>query len=145
MEIKRLELDDIGLMEDVMKDDHMIFSEEYLRNFINDDHNHGFIVKGDESIVGFAYAYGLLRPDGKRMLYLHSIGLLPEHQGKGLGTKLLGYIIEYARENGFSECFVITDKGNERACHVYEKLGGKNDYEDEIVYVYNFEKQEELS
>ena len=27
-----------------------------------------------------------------------------------------------------------------RACHVYEKLGGKNDYKDEIVYVYDYEK-----
>ena len=33
-----------------------------------------------------------------------------------------------------------TDKGNPRACHVYEKLGGKNDYKDEIVYVYDYEK-----
>ena len=39
------------------------------------------------------------------------------------------------KENGFSECFVITDKGNKRACRVYEKAGGKNDFEDEIVYV----------
>ena len=37
--------------------------------------------------------------------------------------------------------FVITDKGNPRACHVYEKLGGKNDYEDEIVYVYDYEEK----
>ncbi|HCD3089116.1 TPA: GNAT family N-acetyltransferase, partial [Enterococcus faecium] len=27
-----------------------------------------------------------------------------------------------------------------RTCHVYEKLGGKNDYKDEIVYVYDYEK-----
>ena len=39
-----------------------------------------------------------------------------------------------------SEMFLITDKGNPRACHVYEKLGGKNDYKDEIVYVYDYEK-----
>lgn len=36
--------------------------------------------------------------------------------------------------------FVITDKGNDRACHIYEKLGGINDIEDEIVYVYDYEK-----
>ncbi|HAQ0089685.1 TPA: GNAT family N-acetyltransferase, partial [Enterococcus faecium] len=41
---------------------------------------------------------------------------------------------------GCSEMFLITDKGNPRACHVYEKLGGKNDYKDEIVYVYDYEK-----
>lgn len=39
-----------------------------------------------------------------------------------------------------NEMLLITDKGNPRACHVYEKLGGKNDYKDEIVYVYDYEK-----
>ena len=29
------------------------------------------------------------------------------------------------KEIGCSEMFLITDKGNPRACHVYEKLGGK--------------------
>ena len=49
-------------------------------------------------------------------------------------------IIEYSKEIGCSEMFLITDKGNPRACHVYEKLGGKNDYKDEIIYVYDYEK-----
>ncbi|HAR2000358.1 GNAT family N-acetyltransferase [Enterococcus faecium] len=50
------------------------------------------------------------------------------------------YTLEYSKEIGCSEMFLITDKGNPRACHVYEKLGGKNDYKDEIVYVYDYEK-----
>lgn len=59
---------------------------------------------------------------------------------KGYGSKLLSFIKEYSKEIGCSEMFLITDKGNPRACHVYEKLGGKNDYKDEIVYVYDYEK-----
>lgn len=82
----------------------------------------------------------LLRPDGKTMFYLHSIGMLPNYQDKGYGSKLLSFIKEYSKEIGCSEMFLITDKGNPRACHVYEKLGGKNDYKDEIVYVYDYEK-----
>ena len=81
-----------------------------------------------------------LRPDGKTMFYLHSIGMLPNYQDKGYGSKLLSFIKEYSKEIGCSEMFLITDKGNPRACHVYEKLGGKNDYKDEIVYVYDYEK-----
>ncbi|WP_257141606.1 GNAT family N-acetyltransferase [Enterococcus faecium] len=84
--------------------------------------------------------YTLLRPDGKTMFYLHSIGMLPNYQDKGYGSKLLSFIKEYSKEIGCSEMFLITDKGNPRACHVYEKLGGKNDYKDEIVYVYDYEK-----
>ena len=140
MIIKRLDATDIELMEDVLKDDDMVYNKDFLANFINDEHNFGFIVKLDNKIVGFAYAYSLLRPDGKNMLYLHSMGLLPKYQNQGLGTQLMEYILDYAKNRNFSECFVITDKGNQRACHLYENLGGKNDYENEIVYVYDFEK-----
>ena len=139
MEYKLLEKKDIELMEDVLKDDNMIFNKNFLETFLNDKNAYGFIAKKENNIVGFAYAYTLLRPDGKTMFYLHSIGMLPDYQNNGYGSKLLEFIKNYSIEIGCSEMFVITDKGNPRACHVYEKLGGKNDYEDEVVYVYDYE------
>ncbi|GAB5696885.1 hypothetical protein JMUB7496_27240 [Staphylococcus aureus] len=36
--------------------------------------------------------------------------------------------------------FLITYKGNPRYCHVYEKLGGKYHYKDEIINVYDYVK-----
>lgn len=139
MEYKVLEEQDLELMEDVLKDDNMIFNKDFLNSFINDNNAYGFIAKENNNIVGFAYAYTLLRPDGKTMFYLHSIGMLPTYQNNGYGTKLTQFIKDYSISLGCSEMFVLTDKGNPRACHVYEKLGGKNDYEDEICYVYDFE------
>lgn len=114
--------------------------KDILKGFLNDTSSFGFIAKENNKIIGFAYCYTLLRPDGKTMFYLHSIGMLPNYQDKGYGSKLLSFIKEYSKEIGCSEMFLITDKGNPRACHVYEKLGGKNDYKDEIVYVYDYEK-----
>ena len=139
-EITLLTMGDLSLMKEVLEDDHMDFDLEQLKKYLSYEQNKGFIVKVDDKIVGFAYCYELVRPDGKVMFYLHSIGLLPSYQDKGLGSKLLEYMIKYAMDNSYSEVFVITDKGNPRACHVYEKLGGKNDFEDEIVYVYNFKE-----
>lgn len=139
MEYKVLEEQDLELMEDVLKDDNMIFNKDFLNSFINDNNAYGFIAKENNNIVGFAYAYTLLRPDGKTMFYLHSIGMLPTYQNNGYGTKLMQFIKDYSISLGCSEMFVLTDKGNPRACHVYEKLGDKNDYEDEICYVYDFE------
>lgn len=139
MEYKVLEEQDLELMEDVLKDDNMIFNKDFLNSFINDNNAYGFIAKENNNIVGFAYAYTLLRPDGKTMFYLHSIGMLPTYQNNGYGTKLMQFIKDYSISLGCSEMFVLTDKGNPRACHVYEKLGGKNDYEDEICYVFDFE------
>ena len=139
MEYKLLEKDDIELMEDVLKDDNMIFNEDFIEKFIGDKNAYGFIAREENKVVGFAYAYTLLRPDGKTMFYLHSIGMLPNYQNNGYGSKLLEFIKNYSMRIGCSEMFVITDKGNPRACHVYEKLGGKNDYEDEVVYVYDYD------
>ena len=143
MEYKVFEEQDIELMEDVLKDDNMIFNKGFLNYFINDNNAFGFIAKDNNNIVGFAYAYTLLRPDGKTMFYLHSIGILPDYQNNGYGTKLMQFIKDYSIKLGCSEMFVITDKGNPRACHLYEKLGGKNDYEDEVVYVYDYIKGDE--
>ena len=143
MEYKVLEKKDLELMEDVLKDDNMIFNKDFLNSFINDNNAYGFIAKENNYIVGFAYAYALLRPDGKTMFYLHSIGMLPNYQNNGYGTKLMQFIKDYSIKLGCSEMFVITDKGNPRACHLYEKLGGKNDYEDEVVYVYDYIKGDE--
>ncbi len=139
-EIKLLKNHDLKLMKEVLEDDNMIFDLKKLKIFIKNKNNYGFIIKVDNKVIGFAYAYDLKRPDGQSMFYIHSIGLLPDYQNKGLGSKLMKFILEYAKENNFSEAFIITDKGNPRACHLYEKFGGKNDFEDEIVYVYNFIK-----
>ena len=140
MEYKLLEATDLEFMKDVIVDDNMVFDINNLKKFITNENAYGFIAKEENKIVGFAYCYTLLRPDGKTMFYLHSIGMLTKYQDKGYGTNLLSFIKEYSKNMGCSEMFVITDKGNPRACHVYEKLGGKNDCEDEIVYVYDYEK-----
>ncbi len=66
--------------------------------------------------------------------------MLPYYQNNGYGSKLLEFIIDYSKKIRCSEMFVITDMGNPRACHIYEKLGGKNEYENEVVYVYDYEK-----
>ncbi|EGO8441343.1 GNAT family N-acetyltransferase, partial [Streptococcus agalactiae] len=121
---------DLEFMEEVLIDDNMVFDIDNLKGFLNDTSSFGFIAKENNKIIGFAYCYTLLRPDGKTMFYLHSIGMLPNYQDKGYGSKLLSFIKEYSKEIGCSEMFLITDKGNPRACHVYEKLGGKNDYKD---------------
>lgn len=126
-------------MKDILNDDNMIFCIDYLTKFMNNENAYGFVAKEKERVIGFAYCYSLLRPDGKTMFYLHSIGILPEYQNKGYGTRLLSFIKDYSKKIGCSEMFIITVKGNLRACHVYEKLGGENDCEDEIVYVYDYE------
>lgn len=139
MEYKLLEEKDLELMKEIIEDDDKIFDLENMKKFYNDKNTIAFIAKQENKIVGFAYGYDIIHPDGKHAYFIYSIGILSDYQDKGYGTKLLSFIKEYVCQNGFFVMFVLTDKGNPRACHVYEKLGGKNDYEDEICYVYNLE------
>ncbi|CAG4707333.1 acetyltransferase (plasmid) [Enterococcus faecalis] len=101
---------DLEFMEEVLIDDNMVFDIDNLKGFLNDTSSFGFIAKENNKIIGFAYCYTLLRPDGKTMFYLHSIGMLPNYQDKGYGSKLLSFIKEYSKEIGCSEMFLITDK-----------------------------------
>ena len=42
----------------------------------------------------------------------------------------------YVKEIGCRKMFLITNKSNVSACKCYEKAGGVNNADDEIVYVY---------
>lgn len=106
-----------------------------LRDFLACSHNLAFIAKYQGQVCGFAYGYSLMSLTAAPQLFVYSVDVLRPFQNNGIGSKMFQYMVDYSKENGYSECFVITDKANKRACRVYEKAGGKNDFEDEIVYV----------
>ena len=111
------------------------FDETRLEYFLEWPQNLAFVAEINGEVAGFIYGYTLMSLEDKPQLFVYSVDVWPKYQNMGIGSKLFQYVVDYSRKNGFSECFVITDKGNKRACRVYEKAGGKNDYTDEIVYV----------
>ena len=136
MECKLLDKEDIELMEQFVDDENTKYDKEKLMGFLNENNSYGFIVKNENKIVGFAYGYVLLRPDGNQDFYLHAIDIISEFQGKGYGTKLMNFIKKYIKEIKCRKMFLITNKSNISACKCYEKAGGVNNSDDEIVYVY---------
>ena len=142
MEIKLLEEKEIEDIKEVFEEDSdKILNVENVKKFLNTPNCYAFILKNDNKVIGFAYCHGLARPDGKQMFYLHDIGLLERCRDKGMGTEFMKYIVKFAKDKGFSEIFLITDYNNSRACHVYEKVGFKNEIPDEVCYVYEFDKK----
>ena len=98
MECKLLDKEDIELMEQFVDDENTKYDKEKLMGFLNENNSYGFIVKNENRIVGFAYGYVLLRPDGNQDFYLHAIDIISEFQGKGYGTKGLGLTLNLARQ-----------------------------------------------
>ena len=138
MEYKLLEEQDLELMPDFVDDENTEYSIDALKEFIDGNSNYGFIAKANNKIAGFAFGYILLKPDGRKVFYLDAIDVMPEYQNKGYGTGLISYARDYARTINCYKMYLITNRSNISACKCYEKAGGINKADDEIIYVYDF-------
>ena len=78
----------------------------FLKKFIDNKNDFGFIAKINNKIVGFAFGYILLKPDGRKVIDCYKM-------------------------------YLITNRSNISACKCYEKAGGINKTDDEVVYVYD--------
>lgn len=104
--------------EDILKED--------IEKFIIDKDNYCFIGMSENKVVAFLYGYGMLRPNGKSMFYIHSVDVILEYQNKGIGTKLMEYVLKYIRdEKRYYKFLVLTEDENIKACKVYQKYANK--------------------
>ena len=141
MEYKILKEQDLAFMLDFVDDENTKYSIEVLKNFIDEKNNFGFIAKTNNKIVGFAFGYILLKPDGRKVFYLDAIDVMPEYQGKGCGTGIISFARDYAKTLNCYKMYLITNRSNISACRCYEKAGGINKANDEIIYVYDFKEK----
>ena len=82
---------------------------------------HPFAVYHGEELVGCMM---VLEDRAKGVLDLWRLAIAKEHQGKGYGSAALRTLIPLARESGKYICIAIGYmEGNDRARHIYEKLG----------------------
>jgi len=71
--------------------------------------------------VGTCCAWRLIdKPDAG---YVHMLGVMPEHQGKGLGHVLVLHVLDYFKKGGFREAILDTDDFRAPAIKTYLKLG----------------------
>ena len=107
-------------------------SRQDIEKFIIDDDNYCFVGILDDKIIAFLYGYGMLRPDGKSMFYIHSVDVLEDYQNNGIGTKLIDYVLNYVKnENKYYKFFVLAENDNIRACKIYQKFAKK---EEQILF-----------
>lgn len=122
----RINEDNINFIPGIIKIDDKDIQKKDIEKFIINCDNYCFAGICKNEIVAFLYGYGMLRPDGKSMFYIHSVDVIPEYQNKGIGTKLMEYVLKYIRyEKRYYKFFVLTEETNIRACKVYQKYADK--------------------
>ena len=114
-------------------------TEDGAAAFLANDRSWLWAGLSDGHIIAFAYGYAMDRLDGRRMLYLHEVGVADAYQRQGVGTKMLAALKDECRAHGFHRIFLITDQCNAAANALYRKCSGEVSYSsggNDTVYMF---------
>ena len=102
-----------------------------IRAFLSEKQNIAIVAKLDGKIIGLMYGYSLTCFDCETpQFFMYSVDIREEYQNKGYGSQFVNHVIDWVRDSGFCESFVLTNKDNPRACKVYENAGMKHSESD---------------
>jgi len=133
--IKTLQRDDLPLLDNVANDvfDHPI-DRSLAREFLEDPRHHIVVAIADGLIVGFASAVHYIHPDKPPELWINEVALAPSHQKRGIAKAILKELLHLGRKLGCRNAWVLTDRNNEAADHLYRSVGGQIGEEDTVMY-----------
>jgi GNAT superfamily N-acetyltransferase len=82
------------------------------------------LAKESGQIIGMvSLLYTVSTALGSRVAILEDMVIAPQYRGLGIGSALLKYTIEFAREKGCKRISLLTDHDNETAHRFYQQLG----------------------
>ncbi|MDG1064399.1 MAG: GNAT family N-acetyltransferase [Flavobacteriaceae bacterium] len=81
-----------------------------------------FVLHDDKKIIGGG-GIAPLRDYDEAYCELQKMYFLPEARGRGLGQNMMSICLEYARNQGFSFCYLETMDDMLHAQHLYQKMG----------------------
>lgn len=81
-----------------------------------------FVAETENTIIGGA---GIHQLDGGNdgICELQKMYLLPNARGKGTGSRLMKKCLQFAREQGYEQCYLESMTELKDALHLYEKTG----------------------
>ena len=83
-----------------------------------------FVAREGAELVGMAsLLYTVSTAEGGKAALFEDLIVDPKHQRKGIGTKLVNYVIQQARAEGVLRITLLTDLENDTALGLYRKLG----------------------
>lgn len=95
----------------------------------------------NETVAGIVCVGTYKNSDNSLTLWIREIAVRPEHQGKGIGKKLLLQGIQYGKEYGATKAFLMADECNTNAIKLYKSVGFvPNMEEEQIDMIYECKK-----
>jgi GNAT superfamily N-acetyltransferase len=109
----------------------------YMKRFLLRPENVLLVAVSENQPIGFALAYQLDRVDGELpMVFFYELEVLEERRRQGIGRALVDSLRGICRQRGVRKMFVLTDRRNHIACHLYSGAGGHVEYDDGVLLTY---------
>jgi GNAT superfamily N-acetyltransferase len=102
-------------------------AKDYIRNLTSMSAK-GYALWGTRSnglLVGIAGVQEIELLARGRILWLFDMATHPDHQGKGFGARMLSFLEEYARTNGYSRLLLHTSVTREDTINFYRSQLGE--------------------
>jgi ribosomal-protein-alanine N-acetyltransferase len=94
-------------------------SSQYKEEFSSPTRHFVVAVDADQNIIGYA---GVFAP-GAAEADILTVGVVPEHRGKGIAKALMALITNWAKEQGTTAMMLEVKTDNLQAIGLYESLG----------------------
>ena len=111
--------------------------EKLASEFLADPRHHIVAAISNGSVIGFVSAVHYIHPDKPTELWVNEVAVSPTYQNKGIGKTLMKETLQFGRELGCVNAWVLTDKENLPANSLYKSAGGKADSGDTIMYEFD--------
>ncbi|RJS50291.1 GNAT family N-acetyltransferase [Bacillus sp. PK3_68] len=115
----------------------LLFNKEFESqdlNYVNDKNIRNLIAKPDficfvafigDEVVGGLTGYELLMYDQEgSSMYLYDLAVDKNYQRRGIGSNLVGELMDYCRSKDIKGLFVQADVEDQHAIEFYNKIGG---------------------
>lgn len=108
------------------------FHEEEMEKIFNSNEWHcQFVEDGNGQVIGFLELSSRNIVDGclsSPVAYLEGVYLISAFRGKGLGREIINALLNWCKENGFSELAADTELTNVEAQGFFQAIGFQETY-----------------
>jgi ribosomal protein S18 acetylase RimI-like enzyme len=107
-----------------------------VAEFLHDKRHHVAVAIDQGQVVGFASGVHYVHPDKPAELFINEVAVAPSHHRRGIGKAVIGALLQHASGLGCREAWVLTDRSNEAAMHLYASTGGDPGPHDHVMFTY---------
>ena len=138
VKIRRLGPGDETFAGQIMRDVKSVTSDDdHAERFLSNDMNILLVALDNEQPVGFILAYELERVDKQpNMMFFYEAEVSETHRQRGIGMALVDKLKSICQERNIGKMFVLTDRENLAARALYSRTGGREEYDDGVLFVY---------